>query len=202
MPGHKLVTYRTPFILAAGITILSIGIVLSRSIADPTPSPTATVTPAPTSTPWVPWYKNPDALSITLSTDKPKYTLGDDVLVKIQETNTSNTPIEFFLGKALGAYDLYMSHGTSMMRPLPLGLRSGCVWLVTRTQPPWALSPQATATEPGCPGDYTSIGDWGLKITGPGKYYLVAVRLLYDPSTRSFLNDVQLSNTVEITVSR
>ncbi len=179
-----------------------IGIILSRSIADPTPSPTPPFTPTPTSAPWVPWYKNPDALSITLSTDKTRYKLGDDVLVKIQETNTSNDSIEFFLGKAYADYDLYMSHSTSLMRPLPPGLRNGCVWVVTRTQPPWALSPQATSIEPGCQGEYTSIGDWGLKISAPGKYYLVAVRLLYDPTTRSFLNEVQLSNTVEITVSR
>ncbi len=189
------------YTLIAGPLVLLIGIILSRSVADPTPSPTATVTPTPTSTPWVYWGKNPDALSITLSTDKSKYKLGDDVLVKIQETNTSNDAIQFFRPGAVFDYDLYISHGTSVMKPLPGGLRNGCSRFELRGV---ILTPQATNIECGTRGDYTPISGWGLKITEPGTYYLtaisVAIEQTHDPKQLS--NTVEMSNIVEITVTR
>jgi hypothetical protein len=188
--GRIALTIAVVFIMATGTTS-----VVGQPTSLPTPAP------APSST-LVPWYQNPDALSITLSTDKPMYKLGDDVLIKIQEQNTSIDSIEFNPLRSWIDYDLYISHGTLLMKPLPLQQRSACS--ITTSGRMSVIPPQVTATEVGCQGEYSSIRDWGLKISEPGKYYLVAISVEIEqgPHNKQISNMVQLSNIVEITVTR
>lgn len=188
----------------AAIAITVVGICWLHGLsATPTQTPSPTATPLPTSPPWVRWYKNPDALSITLSTDKLTYKMGDDVLLKIKETNTSSDPIQFNPLRACVDYDIYISHSTSLMKPLPLGMRNNCGFYVSGRPYFFVIAPQATITEPGGRGEYTSISDWGLKISDPGKYYIIAISVYIQqhPLSQKYSDNVQLSNVAEITVA-
>lgn len=169
----------------------------------PTQSSSPTPEPSPTSTPWVWWWENPDALAISLSTDKQKYKLGDDIMVKIQETNTSDDAIAFNGPGAVLDYDLYISHGVTVMKPYPIGLRSGCMLPFPGIFRGPVLQPGQTLVECGTKGAFTSITGWGLKITEPGVYYLVAISVNIEQHTfphDRFSDLTQLSNTVQISV--
>ena len=174
----------------------------AESLAD-TSSPMPS--PSPTSTPWVWWSDNPDALAITLSTDKATYKLDEDILVKIQETNTSNDAIAFSHVGAPFDYDLYISHGTTLLKPVMGPWRRGCeVPFSGRFRGP-VLSPGQTLVECGASGDYTPISGWGFKLTEAGTYYIFAASVFIEQSkypNGRYWNDAQLSNVVEVTVQK
>lgn len=133
--------------------------------------------------------EHPDALSITLSTDKPKYKLGSDVLVTIRQKNVSPVIVVTSLLSASTDYDLFIDCGSLVMKSGPLGSRTGPV--VMAPIRPNRQGPGTTVVERGTRGNYSPISDWGLKIEKPGTCVITAI----ERETR------QKSNPVTITVT-
>lgn len=136
--------------------------------------------------------KAPYSLSITLSTDKSQYKLGEEILVTIQAKNISSKTVLINVFDNVVDYDLVIGNGKSEMQPVPVGQRR---WhSFTAPIRPSGLSPNATIIDPGTRGNFSPIGDWGLKIDKPGIYSLTAVSRQTQPSQRS--------NSVQITVTK
>lgn len=134
--------------------------------------------------------EHPTSLKITLWTDKARYRLGDQVLVAIRQQNISTQSVRYVVTGAPLDYDLFMVHGSNMMRPIPVIQRS--FRGVPGGHEPPRLKPNASITEPGSKGSWSPIAAWGLNITEPGTYFITAV----NNATR------RKSNTVKISVSQ
>jgi len=132
----------------------------------------------------------PEALSVTLSTDKADYKIGSQILVMIRQRN--NSPVNLvtsLLGAAID-YDLLIKRGSVEMKSAPLGARTTPV--VTAPIRPHRQAPGTEVVERGTKGNFSPISDWGLNINEPGTYVIVAI----ERETK------QKSNPVTITIAK